>query len=131
MSESITQIWSGLREAGMPDVMLFLPDGTACRSHWEETAIIGSIRVALLGDQERKIVRVIPVDACIGIGVATPKGIDTSCFRGMVQSKLNERFARTAARTINPVNVTTVASSAASHGPGPVAAAAVVVGAKK
>jgi hypothetical protein len=105
MSESITQIWSGLRDAGMPEVMLFLPDGTASRSHWDETAMIGPIRVALLGDQERKIVRVVPVDTCVGIGVATPKGIDTSCFRTMVQSKLNERFPRTVPpRTITPVS---------------------------
>jgi hypothetical protein len=97
MSESITQIWSGLRDAGMPEVMLFLPDGTASRSHWDETAMIGATRVALLGDQERKIVRVVPVESCIGIGVATPKGIDTSCFRGMVQGRLAERFTRPAA----------------------------------
>jgi hypothetical protein len=116
MSETISQIWSGLREAGMPDVMLFLPDGTACRSHWEETAMIGPIRVALLGDQERKIVRVIPVDSCVGIGIATPKGIDTSCFRGMVQSKLNDRFPRTTApppRSIHPVHIATLAGTAA------------------
>jgi hypothetical protein len=94
MSGSISEIWSGLRDAGMPEVMLFLPDHTASRCHWDETAMIGSIRVALLGDQERKIIRVIPVDSCIGIGVATPKGIDTSCYRGMVQSKLAERFNR-------------------------------------
>jgi hypothetical protein len=94
MSESITQIWSGLRDAGMPEVMLFLPDGTASRSHWDETAMIGPTRVALLGDQERKIVRVVPVESCVGIGVACPKGIDTSCFRSMVQSKLGERFQR-------------------------------------
>jgi hypothetical protein len=97
MSESITQIWSGLREAGIPEVMLFLPDGSASRCHWDETAMIGSMRVALLGDQERKIVRVVPVESCVGIGVATPKGIDTSCFRGMVQSKLNERLPRASA----------------------------------
>jgi hypothetical protein len=95
MSESITQIWSGLRDAGMPEVMLFLPDGTASRSHWDETAMIGSTRVALLGDQERKIVRVVPVELCVGIGVACPKGIDTSNFRSMVHGKLNERFPRT------------------------------------
>jgi hypothetical protein len=107
MSDSITQIWSGLREAGMPEVMLFMPDGTASRSHWDETAMIGSMRVALLGDQERKIVRVIPVDACIGIGVATPKGIDTSCFRAMVQTKLTDRFPRAAAAARSPVPVPT------------------------
>jgi hypothetical protein len=94
MSDSITQIWSGLRDAGMPEVMLFLPDGTASRSHWDDTAVIGSTRMALLGDQERKIVRVIPIEACMGIGVACPKGIDTSTFRSMVQSKLNERLSR-------------------------------------
>jgi len=131
MSESITQIWSGLREAGMPEVMLFMPDGTACRSHWEETAMIGPVRVALLGDQERKIVRVIPVDDCIGIGVATPKGIDTSCFRGMVQSKLNERFTRAAPRTINPINVATIVGSAGSHGPAPPPPPSVLAGIKK
>ena len=92
MSESISQIWAGLRDAGLPEVMLFLPDGTASRSQWDDTAMIGATRVALLGDQERKIVRVIPVDLCIGIGVACPKGIDTSTFRTMVQSKLTERM---------------------------------------
>jgi len=105
MSESITQIWSGLRDAGLPDVMLFLPDGTASRCHWDETAMIGPTRVALLGDQERKIVRVIPVEACIGIGVASPKGIDTSCFRGMVQNKLNERSSRLPPRPTQDVGV--------------------------
>jgi hypothetical protein len=105
MSESITQIWSGLRDAGMPEVMLFLPDGTASRSHWDETAMIGPTRVALLGDQERKIVRVVPVDACVGIGVACPKGIDTSNFRSMVQSKLNDRSPRVTPRPTNGVGV--------------------------
>jgi hypothetical protein len=103
MSDSISQIWSGLRDAGMPEVMLFLPDGTASRSHWDETAMIGPTRVALLGDQERKIVRVVPVESCVGIGVACPKGIDTSCFRSMVQSKLSERFQRPVP-TLRPVN---------------------------
>jgi hypothetical protein len=115
MSESITQIWSGLRDAGMPEVMLFLPDGTASRSHWEETAMIGAIRVALLGDQERKIVRVVPIESCIGIGVATPKGTDTSCFRAMVQSKLGERLGRPsvlrAAGGVSPI------AGGTAHGP--------------
>jgi hypothetical protein len=115
MSDSITQIWSGLRDAGMPEVMLFLPDGTASRSHWEETAMIGGMRVALLGDQERKIVRVVPVESCIGIGVATPKGIDTSCFRGMVQSRLSERFARSAAP--RPAQVVSVSVGGTGHAP--------------
>jgi hypothetical protein len=103
MTESITQIWSGLRDAGMPDVMLFLPDGSASRCHWDETAMIGPIRVALLGDQERKIVRVVPIDSCTGIGIASPKGTDTSCFRTMVQSKLNDRSSRLPTRPGNGV----------------------------
>jgi hypothetical protein len=94
MSQSINEIWSGLRDAGMPDVMLFLPDGTASRCHWDETALIGTTRVALLGDQERKIVRVVPVESCVGIGVAAPKGVDTSNFRTMVQSRLVESSPR-------------------------------------
>ena len=91
MSDSITQIWSGLRDAGMPDVMLFLPDGSASRSHWDDTAMIGPTRVALLGDQERKIVRIVPVDACVGIGIASPKGIDPMGYRAFVKEKLNEQ----------------------------------------
>ena len=69
---------------------------------------------ALLGDQERKIVRVIPVDLCIGIGIATPKGIDTSCFRGMVQARLNERSARPTAR---PAVVLNKSAGGTGHGP--------------
>ena len=115
MSESISQIWAGLRDAGMPDVMLFMPDGTASRSNWDETAMIGPIRVALLGDQERKIVRVVPVESCIGIGIATPKGIDTSCFRGMVQTRLSERSARPAPPRPAGVVIPNVGGTA--HGP--------------
>jgi hypothetical protein len=115
MSESISQIWAGLRDAGMPDVMLFLPDGTASRSNWDETAMIGPVRVALLGDQERKIVRVIPVESCIGIGIATPKGIDTSCFRGMVQNRLSERAMRPAP----PRPTSTVIPNAGGNGHAP------------
>jgi hypothetical protein len=110
MPESISLIWAGLRDAGMPDVMLFMPDGTASRCHWDETAMIGPMRVALLGDQERKIVRVVPVDSCIGIGVATPKGIDTSCYRGMVQTKLADRTIRPSTRP-HPATAPNLAAS--------------------
>ena len=115
MSESISLIWAGLRDAGMPDVMLFMPDGTASRCHWDETAMIGPTRVALLGDQERKIVRVVPVESCVGIGVATPKGIDTSSYRGMVQSKLADRTNRPPTRP-NPATSPPIGSSTAPAG---------------
>ncbi len=89
---NITELWEGLREAGMPEVMLFLPDNTACRCHWDDTALVGNLRVALLADQERKIVRIVPVDQCIGIGIASPKGTDPSNQRGVIHAKLAERF---------------------------------------
>ena len=92
MAELISEIWSGLRDAGLPEVMLYLSDGTASRCHWDDTAIVGNIRVALLGDQERKIVRIMPVDFCVGIGIASPKGTDPMSYRGFVQNKLLERF---------------------------------------
>ena len=77
--------------------------------------MIGATRVALLGDQERKIVRVVPVESCIGIGVATPKGIDTSCFRGMVQSRLTERCSRTAVP--RPAAVVSLSAGGTAHAP--------------
>ena len=92
MVELISEIWSGLRDAGLPEVMLFLPDGTASRCHWDDTAIVADIRVALLGDQERKIVRIIPVDSCVGIGIASPKGTDPMSYRGVVKEKLQRRL---------------------------------------
>lgn len=88
MAELITDIWTGLRDAGLPEVMLYLPDGTASRCHWDDTAMIGNVRVALLGDQERKIVRIMPINACTGIGIASPKGTDPMSYRGFVQGKL-------------------------------------------
>lgn len=89
----ITVIWSGLRDAGLPEVMLYLPDGSASRCHWDDTALVGSVRVALLGDQDRKIVRIMPLDQCVGIGIASPKGTDPMSYRGLVKEKLGERFA--------------------------------------
>lgn len=85
---SITDLWDGLRKAGMPEVMLYLPDGGANRCHWDDTATIGRNRVALLGDLERGIVRLIPIDMCVGIGVAAPKGIDPNGYRGVVRERL-------------------------------------------
>ncbi len=93
MTDLITDIWEGLSAAGMPDVMLYLSDGTASRCHWDETALVGSVRVALLADQDRKIVRIVPVHECKGIGIATPKGTDPAGYRSVVQSKLKERLS--------------------------------------
>ncbi len=85
----ISELWEGLRDAGLAEVMLYLADGTASRCHWDDTALVGETRVALLADQERGIVRIIPVEACAGIGIASPKGTDPSGFRATVQSKLD------------------------------------------
>jgi hypothetical protein len=96
MNDLIAEIWSGLRDAGLPEVMIYLPDGSACRCHWDETSLIGSVRVALLADQDRKIVRIVPIHDCQGIGIASPKGTDPAGFRSVVQNKLNERFQKAA-----------------------------------
>jgi hypothetical protein len=92
MTDLITQLWSALRDAGLPEVMLFLPDGSACRCHWNDTAMIGPTRVALLADQDRKIVRIMPVSECQGIGIASPKGVDPMGYRPIVQEKLTSHF---------------------------------------
>lgn len=94
MAELISEIWQGLRDAGLPEVMLYLPDNTASRCHWDDTALIGNVRVALLGDQERNIVRIQAIDQCIGIGVAAPKGTDPMNFRFVVHSKLTAKYGR-------------------------------------
>ncbi|CAN5729168.1 hypothetical protein BH23PLA1_BH23PLA1_29120 [soil metagenome] len=93
MTDMVTQLWENLRSAGIPEVMLYLPDGSACRCHWENTALIGSIRVALLGDQERGIVRIIPISACAGIGIPSPKGTDPNGYRSVIQQKLADQGA--------------------------------------
>ena len=120
----ITELWEGLREAGLPEVMLFLPDNTACRCHWDDTALVGNLRVALLADQERKIVRIVPVDQCIGIGIASPKGIDPSNHRGVIHEKLTERFTGMAtvtdvpsSRSADPANGSSQATSRDQVGP--------------
>jgi hypothetical protein len=92
MTDLITQIWSGLKDAGMAEVMLYLPDGSAYRCHWDDTALVGNIRVALLADQDRKIVRIVPVHQCQGIGIASPKGMDPAGYRSVIRGKLDERF---------------------------------------
>ncbi len=91
MSDLITMMWEGLRDSGIPEVMLYLPDGSASRCHWNDTAIVGDIRVALLGDQDRNIVRILPIASCVGIGVPSPKGVDPLTHRGFVKDKLAER----------------------------------------
>lgn len=88
MTDLITSLWEGLRDAGLPEVMLYLPDGSASRCHWNDTAVVGGLRVALVGDQERGIVRLVPVRSCDGIGVAAPKGIDPCGFRPQVRERL-------------------------------------------
>ena len=100
MTDLITQIWSGLKDAGMPEAMLYLPDGSAYRCHWDDTALIGDIRVALLADQDRKIVRIVPVHQCQGIGIASPKGTDPAGYRSVVRGKLDERFPERPAREV-------------------------------
>ena len=88
MGDLFIELWEQLRDAGMPEVMLFLPDGSACRCHWDNTSQLGTTRVALLGDQERNIVRVVPIGACVGIGVASPKGTDPNAYRGVIRDRL-------------------------------------------
>ena len=102
MASLITDIWLGLRDSGFPEVMLYLPDGSASRCHWDDTAQIGPIRVALLGDQERKIVRIIPIEACTGIGVASPKGIDPMGYRTQIHGQLSARFPQDRGQTHEP-----------------------------
>ena len=94
MTDLITQLWTTLKDAGMPEVMLYLPDGTACRCHWNDTALVGTTRVALLADQDRKIVRIMPIGECKGIGIASPKGTDPMGYRPVVKDKLTESFGQ-------------------------------------
>ncbi len=88
MNDLICTLWEGLRDAGLPEVMLYLPDGTASRCHWNDTAVIDDVRVALVGDQERGIVRIVPVASCVGLGIASPKGNDPSGYKSVVLARL-------------------------------------------
>jgi hypothetical protein len=92
MTDLITQLWSALRDAGLPEVMLYLSDGTACRCHWNDTTLVGTTRVALLADQDRKIVRIMPISDCKGIGIAPPKATDPMGYRPLIQEKLVAAF---------------------------------------
>ncbi|MFO0910669.1 MAG: hypothetical protein U0794_20365 [Isosphaeraceae bacterium] len=92
MAQLISEIWEGLRDAGLPEVMLYLADQSASRCHWKDTTMIGEVRVALLADQDRQIVRILPVDSCVGIGIASPKGVDPSGYKTVVYKKLAVRF---------------------------------------
>ena len=98
MTDLITDIWVGLKEAGMAEVMLYLADGSAYRCHWDETTLIGEVRVALLADQDRKIVRIVPIQECRGIGIASPKGTDPAGYRNYIRGKLQERQVEEADR---------------------------------
>lgn len=91
MSDLIAKLWEGLRDAGLPEVMLYLNDGTASRCHWDDTTVVGPVRVALLADQDRGIVRIIPLSACVGVGIAAPKGTDPSAYRSTVHQKLRAK----------------------------------------
>ncbi|HEU5117637.1 MAG TPA: hypothetical protein VFT74_13415 [Isosphaeraceae bacterium] len=88
MNDLICTLWEGLRNAGLPEVMLYLPDGSASRCHWDETAVVDDVRVALVGDQERGIVRIVPVCSCVGLGIASPKGNDPSGYKSVVLARL-------------------------------------------
>jgi hypothetical protein len=88
MNDGIARLWEGLRDAGLPEVMLYLPDGGASRCHWDDTVVIGASRVALLGDQDRNIVRIMPLENCVGIGIPAPKGTDPVGYRAQVRARL-------------------------------------------
>ncbi len=88
MAQLISELWEGLRNAGLPEVMLYLADNSASRCHWDDTTLVNGVRVALLADQERQIVRILPVDSCLGIGIASPKGVDPSGYKRFVFNKL-------------------------------------------
>jgi hypothetical protein len=121
MGQLISEIWEGLRSAGLAEVMLYLPDESASRCHWDDTTMVGGVRVALIADQDRKIVRILPVDSCTGIGIASPKGTDPSGYRAIVKDKLAQRFGRDG--SAEPV---TPDPSAEPEAPGPEAAPAPV-----
>lgn len=126
MAQLISELWEGLRNAGLPEVMLYLPDSSASRCHWKDTALINGVRVALLADQDRQIVRILPVDSCVGIGIASPKGVDPSGYKTVVYQKLTgeeitettEGSAENGQETPSPTN-----GHAHSHAPATVVSA--------
>ena len=88
----ISEMFAKLHESGLSEVMLYLPDGGASRCHWRDTAQLGDIRVAMLGDQERGIVRIIPLDNCAGIGIPAPKGVDPNGYKAIITKKVNDLY---------------------------------------
>ena len=88
----ISEMFAKLHESGLSEVMLYLPDGGASRCHWRDTAQLGDVRVAMLGDQERGIVRIIPLDNCAGIGIPAPKGVDPNGYKAVVTKKVNDLY---------------------------------------
>lgn len=88
----ISEIFESLHNVGMSEVMLYLPDGSASRCHWKDTAILNGVRVALVADVDRGIVRVVPLDRCEGIGFPSPKGVDPMGYKAVIGAKLNEVF---------------------------------------
>lgn len=84
----VSDLFASLHAAGLSEVMLYLPDGNASRCHWRDTTTINETLVALLGDQDRGIVRIVPVDSCTGIGIPSPKGVDPNGYKAMVLSKI-------------------------------------------
>jgi hypothetical protein len=102
MTDLVSELWRGLQAAGIPEVMLYLPDGGASRCHWDNTTLVGTTRVALLGDQDRGIVRVIPVSSCTGIGIPAPKGIDPNGYRAVIRERLEQVSAAASAEAVPP-----------------------------
>ena len=107
MSELISELWEGLRAAGLPEVMLYLPDSSASRCHWKDTTMIGDVRVALLADQERGIVRILPVDSCRGSGSparrgSTRQGTRRSSSGGSPSTSAANSRSRSRSRSMSP-----------------------------
>lgn len=117
MAQLITEIWQGLRDAGLPEVMLYLDDNSASRCHWDETTLIGEVRVALLADQDRKIVRILPIDSCTGIGIASPKGIDPSGYKSVVKVKLCKQFGGDCGEETPPEEIAPMATQPTAVSP--------------
>lgn len=88
----ISEIFESLHNVGMSEVMLYLPDGSASRCHWRDTALLHGVRVALVADVDRGIVRIVPLDGCEGIGFPSPKGVDPMGYKAVIGTKLNEVF---------------------------------------
>lgn len=86
--QGLAALWLGLHSAGLSEVVLYLPDGSASRCHWDDTALLNGRRVALLADQERGVVRIMPIESCLGLGIPSPKGVDPVGYRGAVRERL-------------------------------------------